>query len=433
MKRIISTIIMLLILTSISSYGQRTWFTPKQQKTLDSLDAAISALSLGSSALGTGKIFIGDNTGVAYPRTTSGDITLSTTGVFGISPLAIVNADISASAAINPSKIDGAGHTISTSEFGALDGVTANIQEQIDGFIVGTGFLATSGGTMTGDAIFEDDTRIYFGTSSNASAFYSSGNFGLSAGSGTDLILQAEGTDDINIQSNSSLIWTVSGTSGDLIPGTANTYSIGSYSKPIEELFVKQITFRPSLNANAPTGSRLSIPSFTAFPTGVNFGHGDMFSLSNDFYYNINGTFTLKKGFYLTDYYDEDPLDFAYIPDSTEIVDMLAKTLTSNAIANVINVEEDSVDFANKNTINKYINASVSGVTLYFKNYQAGISQQVIVYTQSAITLSPPSGVTLEYESGIPITYSSTGDYRIWFTYLSATKCLVDWGFYEAP
>jgi hypothetical protein len=60
----------------------------------------------------------------------SGDITISNAGVVAIATGAIENADISGSAAIAATKIhDG---TISNTEFGYLNGLSSNIQNQID-------------------------------------------------------------------------------------------------------------------------------------------------------------------------------------------------------------------------------------------------------------------------------------------------------------
>lgn len=63
-------------------------------------------------------------------KAVSGDVTISAAGVTAIGSGVIVNADINASAAIDASKIhDG---SVSNTEFGYLNGVTSNIQTQID-------------------------------------------------------------------------------------------------------------------------------------------------------------------------------------------------------------------------------------------------------------------------------------------------------------
>ena len=65
----------------------------------------------------------------------SGDITISNAGVVAIATGAIENADISGSAAIDAAKIYNG--TISNTEFGCLNGISSNIQTQIDGVVAG--------------------------------------------------------------------------------------------------------------------------------------------------------------------------------------------------------------------------------------------------------------------------------------------------------
>lgn len=60
----------------------------------------------------------------------TGDVTSSSDGVTAISPGVIVNADVNAAAGIDASKI-GTG-VVSNAEFGYLDGVTGNVQAQLD-------------------------------------------------------------------------------------------------------------------------------------------------------------------------------------------------------------------------------------------------------------------------------------------------------------
>ncbi|MBP2116259.1 C1q-like domain-containing protein [Paenibacillus silagei] len=60
----------------------------------------------------------------------TGDVTSSSDGVTAIAPGVIVNADVNASAGIDASKI-GTG-VVSNAEFGYLDGVTGNVQSQLD-------------------------------------------------------------------------------------------------------------------------------------------------------------------------------------------------------------------------------------------------------------------------------------------------------------
>ena len=91
-------------------------------------------------------ILVADGTNY-NPVTPSGDVTLTNAGVFGIASGVIVNADVSASAAIAFSKMenlttsralvsDGNGDVsvsaVTSTEIGYLDGVTSSIQTQID-------------------------------------------------------------------------------------------------------------------------------------------------------------------------------------------------------------------------------------------------------------------------------------------------------------
>ena len=91
-------------------------------------------------------ILVADGTNY-NPVTPSGDVTLTNAGVFGIASGVIVNADVSASAAIAFSKMenlttsralvsDGNGDVsvsaVTSTEIGYLDGVTSSIQTQLD-------------------------------------------------------------------------------------------------------------------------------------------------------------------------------------------------------------------------------------------------------------------------------------------------------------
>jgi hypothetical protein len=67
------------------------------------LHAEIEDVSLAS--LPEGQIFIGDNNSDATPRSVSGDVTISSTGVTAISPGVITNTDVAAGAAIATTKL----------------------------------------------------------------------------------------------------------------------------------------------------------------------------------------------------------------------------------------------------------------------------------------------------------------------------------------
>lgn len=112
-------------------------------------DTATSDLGTISNfgTLTNGKIYIGNVSNVPTEQTVSGDITLSNTGVVGISTGVIVNSDVNASAAIGLSKLaattasralvsDGSGFItaslVTATEIGYSSGVTSAIQTQLN-------------------------------------------------------------------------------------------------------------------------------------------------------------------------------------------------------------------------------------------------------------------------------------------------------------
>lgn len=72
---------------------------------VDGVTSAIQTQLDAITTLADGKIYIGNGSNVATERTLSGDVTVDNTGVTAISSGVIVNADISASAAIALSKM----------------------------------------------------------------------------------------------------------------------------------------------------------------------------------------------------------------------------------------------------------------------------------------------------------------------------------------
>ncbi len=80
--------------------------------------------------LADGNIIVGSGT-TGLSVNPSGDVDVSNTGVFSINGLVIVNADISASAAIDATKI--ADGTVTSSEFQFINSLTSNAQTQMDG------------------------------------------------------------------------------------------------------------------------------------------------------------------------------------------------------------------------------------------------------------------------------------------------------------
>ena len=98
-------------------------------------DLTISGDDLTMATNTSGAVLVGDGTNY-NPAVVSGDISIGTTGTAAIGTGVIVNADVNGSAAIDATKIhDG---TISNTEFGYLNGVSSNIQTQIDAVESGT-------------------------------------------------------------------------------------------------------------------------------------------------------------------------------------------------------------------------------------------------------------------------------------------------------
>ena len=101
----------------------------------DAVTGAKIALFDDSYAATSAHILVADGTDFDNVAV-SGDVTISNAGVVAIATGVIVNADVHGSAAIAATKIhDG---TISNTEFGYLNGITSNIQSQLDGISAGT-------------------------------------------------------------------------------------------------------------------------------------------------------------------------------------------------------------------------------------------------------------------------------------------------------
>lgn len=118
-----------------------------------------AGVTVGSSALATGNIFIGSATNEAVAQAVSGDITLNSAGVAAIAAGVITNGDVSASAAITLSKLAGltadrvlissaigviTTSTITPTKLNFLTDVTSNLQAQLDSKIGSvTGAIST--------------------------------------------------------------------------------------------------------------------------------------------------------------------------------------------------------------------------------------------------------------------------------------------------
>ena len=100
----------------------------------DAITGAKIALFGDSYAATNGHILVADGTDFDNVAM-SGDVTISNSGVTAIGSGVIVNADVNGSAAIDATKIHNG--TISNTEFGYLNGVSSNIQTQINGIVSG--------------------------------------------------------------------------------------------------------------------------------------------------------------------------------------------------------------------------------------------------------------------------------------------------------
>lgn len=96
---------------------------------LNNATSNIQAQIDGLNALSSGTIWVGNSSNVKQERAVTGDISLSNTGVASIAAGAVVNADISASAAIDASKI--ADGSVSNTQFQYINSLTSNAQTQI--------------------------------------------------------------------------------------------------------------------------------------------------------------------------------------------------------------------------------------------------------------------------------------------------------------
>mgnify|MGYP003116135837 FL=1 len=101
----------------------------------DAITGAKIALFGDSYAATNGHILVADGTDFDNVAV-SGDVTINSSGVTAIGSGVIVNADVNGSAAIDATKIHNG--TITNTEFGYLNGVSSNIQSQLDGISSGT-------------------------------------------------------------------------------------------------------------------------------------------------------------------------------------------------------------------------------------------------------------------------------------------------------
>ena len=147
--------------------------------------AAIALTKL--EGIAAAKIIVGNGSGVAAQVSVTGDISISDSGVVGITANSIVNADISGSAAIAASKIvaastSGAGvvqlndtaTSTSTSQAATANALKA-VKDALDSTTAtAVGALATTGGTLTGDLLIDNAKALKFGEADGDGAHFTS-------------------------------------------------------------------------------------------------------------------------------------------------------------------------------------------------------------------------------------------------------------------
>lgn len=135
---------------------------------------ALSKLASGSSA----QIIVGDASGVPTYRSMSGDISISNTGVTSIASGAIVNADISSLASISLSKLEEAGGPgwMMISDAGGVGGWV-----EIEGDLV-----IAANGTATIQDNSVDGTDIAISSQATGSLMYYNGTDWVNLGIGSN-------------------------------------------------------------------------------------------------------------------------------------------------------------------------------------------------------------------------------------------------------
>src|SRR5690606_40719011 len=214
--------------------------------------------SLLTSTLAEGRFLVGNSSNVATAVLPTGDVTFNTSGAFNITPGVIVNADISAAAAIALTKLqtlpvdrlvitNGSGHltvsAVNTTEASYLSGVTSSIQTQLN----------SKQATITGAA-----TTITMANLATSRALVSSatGKVAVSTTTAAEVGHLSGVTSPIQTQLNSKLTATISATtSGDLV------YYNGSEWVNIHRGTSGQVLTATSTSVEWANSSSSSLPS----------------------------------------------------------------------------------------------------------------------------------------------------------------------------
>jgi hypothetical protein len=205
----------------------------------------LGAITSGVTSLATGYIFVGNGSNLPTAVPVSGDITITSGGVVAIATGVIVNADISASAAIALTKLaavtaskaivsDGSGiltaSSVTATELGYVSGVTSALQTQLNGkqatITGGASTIATSN-LAANFALISDGAGkvIVSGTTTTEIGYLSGTTSNVQTQLTSKLTATVAGAAQGAIIYNNGSIWTYlpKGTNGQALYSTAST------------------------------------------------------------------------------------------------------------------------------------------------------------------------------------------------------------------
>jgi hypothetical protein len=99
-----------------------------------------------------------------------------------------------------------------------------------------SGYDLGSTTNLIGDLYQQDSAKHYFGSDQDASIYHDGSNFYLLSDTG-QFILGTTDTNDIQIKTNDTVRWRFLST-GHFRPGTANTYTLGTASVPLSNIYI---------------------------------------------------------------------------------------------------------------------------------------------------------------------------------------------------
>lgn len=178
--------------TDYSVFPSVRWLLTRMgraERDIDSLEAGTNV------TLAVGKIFIGDNAGLAAAQTMNGDATIGPNGTVAISAGVIVNADVATNAAIAGSKLD-------LSSPGAIGATTpaagAFTTLDVSGVVTANGGAVISGGS--GLLTMADEEIVGYEIPASALSLYSLVELAITndaAGSWTNVTFAAPGAANV--------------------------------------------------------------------------------------------------------------------------------------------------------------------------------------------------------------------------------------------